>query len=451
MKNVTDTFKVDMKTYGRQLDVKMKINENTDIDSDNLNYIKPSFNTDLFKTVMHKIEIDSNIYFPKKTKIDVKLGIKVNEKNYEYIEYKGYYVYSCERQEDTNSYIVIAYSKMQEAMIEFDLNITKKIKLRDYLIRVCQRLGWNTSNIPATFINSEKIIDPTLHIGIKYTFRDVLDEIATISCSFIFFKEGILQLKYLTDTKEVIDEEYLDEDNITIGEKYFINSLVFSRAEESDNIYRKDDENIVQNGLHEYRVSDCQLLSTNDRDIYIDEMFDYLKTLNFYIYDVQSKGILFLEVCDIFTFFLSNIEYPVILLNNEISIEDGISENMYFDEPKETETDYKYADETDKRINQTYIIVDKQKQVIEQQANQILEHEEKITRVEQNVDNISQKVENTVDYKRKSEGLNQLKIEDVRNGIAMRFITSGNREYNNYLYPMEGLFAGEMQSVNYFV
>ncbi len=378
MINVQENFKIDLRTYGRQFNIKLKVN-NSDFNADNLNYIKPSFSTPLFKTIMHQIELDSKVFMPKGTKISGRIGVKVNEKNYKYIDLNNYYVQSCERQEDTNSYRVLAYSKMKEAMIDYDLSFEGKTTVRNYLIKICERLGWNTDNIPATFINSGKMIDPNLHTGIKYSFRDALDEIATITCSFLMFKGDNFYLLYLTETNETIDESYLDEDNVTIGEKYFINSLVFSRAEESDNIYRKDNTSITANGLHEYRIADCQLLSTNDRADYIDEMFNYLKTLEFYIFDVQSKGILFLEACDLFNFKLNNTTYKVALLNDEINIDDGLAENLFLDEPEETKTEYKYADSTDKKINQAYILVDKQNKKIIQ----------KVSSVEQSVENIT--------------------------------------------------------------
>ncbi len=437
MRNVVDDFKIDLRTYGRQLDAKVKVND-IDFDSDNLNYIKPAFNTSLFKTIMHQVEIDSRVLMITDTKINIKLGIKLNEKNYKYIDLGTYYVKTCERQEDTNSYRVIAYTRMKDAMIDYDLEITEKIPVRDYLIRMCQRLGWNTDNIPATFINSTKLIDPTLHVGINYTFRDVLDEIATISCSFLLFKDDGFYLMYLTETDANIDESYLDEDNITIGEKYFINSLVFSRAEESDNIYRKDDDSITSNGLHEYRISDCQLLSTNDRVDYMDEMFNYLKTLEFYIFDIQSKGILFLEACDVFNLVLNGVAYKTILLNDEINIEDGLKENLYLDEPEETETEYKYADSTDKKINQTYILVDKQNQKITQLVNQTTEHEEKITQHEQTIDGMKDTIvsrdeitEQINELKQTIEGLNQTLTQSGGNNVfyyAKEFWTGNTEE-----------------------
>ena len=446
MINVDDNFRVDIRTYGRQFDVKLKAN-NEELTGDDLNYIKPSFNTSLFKTIMHQIEIDSNVYIPNKTKITGKIGVKVNEKTYNYIDLNTYYVKSCERQEDTNSYRILAYTKMQEAMIDNELTLTDKLTVKDYLIAVCQKLNWSTE-IPETFINSDKLIDPTLHIGIDYTYRDVLDEIATITCSFLLFKGEKLYLLYLTETNQNIDESYLDEDNVTIGEKYIINSLIFSRAEESDNIYRKDDGSITINGLHEYRISDCQLLSTNDRSDYIDAMFNYLKTLEFYIFDIKSKGILFLEACDIFNLVFKEKTYKTILLNNEIDLEDGLSESLYLDEPEETETEYKYADSTDKKINKTYILVDKQNQKIEQLVNETTEHEEKITQVEQDVDSIKQKVSDTVDYKRDVEGITEIHLENAKKINILNLTIEGNKKYENNLYPDEDLYPSEDLCVN---
>lgn len=443
MKNVTDNFKTDIKTYGRQFDFKIKIN-NIDGDTDNFNYIKPSFNADIFKTIMHKLELDSKNDISKNSKINIETGVKVNEQSYEYIGYNTYIVTEpSERQEDTSSYIIKAYDKMVESMIDYDLELTEKIKLRPYLIKICQRLGWDTKNIPTTFINSEKLIDPTLHIGIGYTFRDALDEIATLSCSFLLFINDELYMIYSIETNENIDESYLDEDNIIIGEKYFINSLVFSRAEESDNIYRKDDESIETNGLHEYRISDNQLLSTNDRDLYIDEMFNYLKTFEFYVFDVKTKGILFLEACDKFNFALNGKTYPTILLNDETVFEDGLTEDIYTDKPEETETDYKYADITDKKINKAYILVDKQNQKITQLTQEQSEYENKLTTIEQDVDSIKQNVGDIIDYKREIDSVTEVYLTDAGEMDILKLEVKGNKTYESNLFPSDNLFPSE--------
>ena len=441
MKNVTQTFKENIKKYGRQLNAIIIVN-NTIIDADNINNINHSFNSSLFKSIMNTLEVDSNIPIKKGEIFDTKVGIKFDS-DYEYINFNKYKVKTCEKQEDTLSYKIIAYDRMIESMIDYDLQLYEEITVREYLIKICERLGWNTSNIPADFINSKKLINPSLHIGIQYTFRDVLDEIATITCSFLYFKGNEFYLGYATETNEVIDEEYLSEDDVTIKEKYFINSLVFSRAEESDNIYRKDDKSVELNGLHEFRISDNQLLSTNDRDLYIDEMFEYLKTFEFYLYDIKSTGIMFFEACDRFTFNVHGQTYSTIILNNEINITQGLEERLYIDKIEETETEYKYADTTDKKINQTYHLVDKQNQVITQLVNQQTEYEDKFTQVTQDVNAIKQEVDNKYDATRLVTGVKQIELEKCVKGYLLSLRIYGNNSVFKQLYPADDLYPSD--------
>ena len=47
------------------------------------------------------------------------------------------------------------------------------------------------------------------------------------------------------------------------------------------------------------------------------------------------------------------------MLNDEVNITQGLEENVYTEMPEEVETDYKKADTTDRRINQTTLTVNK--------------------------------------------------------------------------------------------
>lgn len=443
MKQVTNSFKNNIKKYGRQLDAIITFG-NTTISKENINSIIPSFNTTLFKSVMQAIEIDSNIKIEKGTKINVKVGVGFNNSAYEYIEYNNYKTQDPEKQEDTESYKIIAYDRMIESMIDYDLQITKKITVREYLIKIFERLNWPTTDIPDVFVNSEKKIDPSVHVGIGYTFRDVLDELATITGSFIFIKNSIPTLAYITDTEEKIDEEYLSEDDVTIGSKYIINSLVFSRAEESDNIYRKDDISIEENGLYEFKISDNQILSTNDRVDFIEDLFNYLKTIQFYIFDIKSPGIMWFELVDMFNICVHGGEYPVVLLNDEITVDQDLEEKLYADEPDESTTEYKYADETDKKINQAYIVVDKQNQKITQLTSQVTENQEKISKIEQDVDGIRQKVDNVQDFTNTVSGNYQLILSNAEAFPVLKLIMYGKSRDPLYLYPNSKLFPSSL-------
>lgn len=226
------------------------------------------------------------------------------------------------------------------------------------------------------------MINQDVHSGIGYTFRDVLDELCTISGVWLVDKNGIPTISEPLETNETIDETYFKDTNVTVGEKVFFNSLVFARAEESDNIYRKDDASIEANGLHEFRIEDNQLLSTNDRDLYIDELWDYIKNFEYYSFDIDSIGITFLEPIDKFTISVNNQQYSTILLNDTTSINQGLAENIYSESPEETITEYKYADTTDKKINQTYILVDKQNQTIQAVVNEQSNQSAKLSQLE---------------------------------------------------------------------
>ena len=169
-------------------------------------------------------------------------------------------------------------------------------------------------------------------------------------------------------------------------------------------------------------------------------MWNYLKNFEFYPFDVKSKGILFLEPYDQFSFFLNGITYPTLLLNSEVAFDDGISEYIYAEEPIETETDYKCADTTDRKVNQTYILVDKQNQKIEQLAEQTSEHEYKLTQHEQDLDSIKQKVSNVVEYKREVEGVTEIHLQDAGELDVLKLEVQGNKTYACNVFPRPNLY-----------
>ncbi len=922
MKQVSNNFKTYIKTNGKQLDCKIVITDDLILGKKDVNSIQPFFNTTLFKTVMCGLEIDSNTRIAEGTEFKAKIGVKFKNSAYEYIEYENYTVYKCERQEDTESYKITAYDKMLEAMVDFDMEVSQSLTTRQYLVSIFEWLNWDTTGIPATFVNSTKLIEPNIHTGIGYTFRDVLDEIATITGAFIYFNGDIPYLKYITDTvdykiadgknikftssivekiiieklegsstqttrigknlfngtlkaglflasngvtfaqnnnyvcsekfvsvisgetysisnkngiegiyyvleydenknfikannnsaiaasfttmissnccyvrveignssaaptvesvedfqiekgpateyeqygaspspdyrspienvegnieiksvgenllnvtaktttvqgltftvnedksitingtntgtgtaffrladnfvlpagdytlsnknananygnfifyddsynfvtknisnatfkkdttikpyirvkagatvnnqtiypmilkgtyteetmpaykpyqeqkvtfplgnqklmegsylasngthhkrkqvvfdgsededwkllgaslsnverfyinlntptinitnslcshfkfmngnqdeqhfrwslsqgiykqfviyidkskattvaelktwlqsnpitleyelseeetvpytaeqqealnlfktlvgenniefptnavikyplQSTIDEMYLSQDDVTIGKKYFINSLVFSRAEESDSIYRKDNESITQKGLSEFKISDNQILSTNNRADFIDELWNYLKNLEFYTFDVKSTGIMWYDVADKFIIKAHNNTYPVVLLNDETTVDQDIEEHLYADEPKESETDYKCASETDKKINQTNLRVDKQNQKIEGLITQIGDRSEKTTSITADIDGLSSKVSNIQDLTQTTIGNKTIILSNCAKGDLLSLKIKGNNTVFKYLYPSDTLYPG---------
>lgn len=372
MKTHTSRFKELIKLNGRQLDSKITyelLGETIELGTEQLNSITPHYEADILKSVMKQLDVDSNVIIPIGTEINYQFGLLVDG-DYEYVDFGNYIVYSVEKQEDTKSWKIVAYDKMLNAMKDYEsLEIEYPITVKNYLIAICDKIGLTLHN--SSFANEDTEIQQELYLdnegnSLDYTFRDVLDEIAGATASTICINENDeLEVRYITDTEDTIDEEYLKDINVNFGEKYGpVNSVVFSRIAESDNIYKQDEESIELNGLHEIKITDNQILNYNNRDEYIDEVFEKLDGLEYYANDFSSTGVAYYDLCDMYSISVDNNTYNCIMLNDELSVTQGLVENIHTDIPETSETDYKKADKTDRKVNQTYLIVNKQEGTI---------------------------------------------------------------------------------------
>lgn len=447
MRNVTSSFKTAIREP-RQIDGKVIVGSQT-LTSNVLNQIIPKFNANLFKTVMKGVEIDSNTSIPIGTNVNPQFALFVNN-SFEWVDYGNYKVYKSEKNEDTLSHKITAYDKILESMIDYDLEVTYPITVRNYWIAIFTKLNWNTAGIPDTFTNSTKMINQDVHSGIGYTYRDVLDELCTISGVWLVDKNGIPSIVSPNETNEIIDKTYMKDTNVTIKDKVFFNSLVFSRVEGSDNIYRKDDASIEQNGLHEFKISDNQLLSTNDRDLYIDELWNYIKDFEYYSFEIDTVGIVFLEALDKFNLSINNQNYSTILLNDETYISQGLTETIYSESPTEMQTEYKYADTSDKKLNQTYINVDKQNQKIDAVVFTQNEQGETLNQIQidnENIKSTTSSIQTNLENNYYTvEKVNEL-IQNAETGLTNTFLRAGG---NNLLRNTAPYFMESENTAEYW-
>ena len=602
MLSVSSDYKTAL-TQPKTIDAKIIIGANT-ITSDDLNQLKRSFNCGLFKTVAKMVEIDSNTSIAKGTTIEPQFGVYLDNA----FEYASLGTYKTKDdpilKKDTNSYQMVAYDKIIESMVPYELtenDITYPCTVRALMVAIFTKLSWSTTGIPNSFVNSSSLIETDVYSSLDMTYRDVLDELCTISCNFLLDINGVPTLidknflstltsksgtsisitdaqneqiedfnlkgdttqsdtptptspvpinvvtgeqsititngtdtntysinlgsielckigtyqdkiykdngkwylhkeigKYvynndltnngsssdsvnfltpalnvdgniadnifanmscsnlvpsqitnntglygttgtnkirinvsttygnthnaikaifasknltiyyvlktptnteITDSElleqlenvesartikginnitttssnlsspvtlkyvsavETIDENYMNDTNVEIKDYVFFNSLVFSRSADSDNIYRQDETSVTNNGLHEFKVRDLQILSLDWRDNFLDEMWNYIKDFSYYAYDINTVGITFLEPIDEYYLSTFGDTYKTLMLNSDLTIQDGVNEKIYANIPEETTTEYKYATTTDKLVNKATLIVDKQ-------------------------------------------------------------------------------------------
>ena len=532
MKAVSSNFKEELKTYGREFDDIITYNNNT-LNQEDLISVILSYDCSLLKTQMKCLKINCNTSIDIGTTINYQLGLKVNG-NYEYIDYGNYIVKEVEEEKNTNSYLITCYDKMLLTMVDYQsireytattdstfqdnkkyyiytiedeyilytgpttgnpssLNLyedtTYRVTIRDYISRICNYLGITFKNANEKFANCFEYVNDELYATYNttsntwenrgYTFRDVLDDIAEATGSFIIINENDeLEIKYTStknlldvsrwrnqywtgtqsiqdnryamflspiyiiknvrytisanqnvtkiqideykqdgdyglylDTKstsipldnyvytptgevdyiivtinydnsttmtqqiidslelqvekgryrtlyqsyttlETIDEEYFNDNNVNVGKLYGPINVVTLSRENVDNIYYPITQ--PQNST-ELKISNNQILQQEDRQYFIQDIYDRVVGTEYFVCELNTKGLLYFELGDYYNVSLRGTTYKCLMLNDEITKTSGLKEYIYIDEPEANVSDYQYIDPTRK----AYFLADK--------------------------------------------------------------------------------------------
>lgn len=228
---------------------------------------------------------------------------------------------------------------------------------------------------------------------------------------------------------------------------------MLARAGESDKIYKKDQNSIDKNGLCELMIKENQFMNLNDRSDYLQELSDKLFGVEYYLNDFVSTGIMYYDLLDMYNIEIFGKTYNCLMLNDEQDITQGLEENIHTDRPETSETDYKKADTTDRKINQTYLIVDKQKQKIEGVISQIGDRSNKTTTITADIDGLNSKVSNIADLTDTTSGVGTLTLDNCANGELLQLNIYGNNTVfaplvlSDDLYLNDSLFLRDVESI----
>lgn len=367
MRTHTKEFKREISEYGREIDTIITYKDSSDvsheISDEDIKNAKIITNSDLLTSVMKQVEINCVNSLKTGTQLNVKSGVKVND-SFEYVDFGDYLVYLPEWQADTQTYNHVCYDYMLKSMIEYKkLNISYPISVKNYIKAICDYIGIEFANINDSFVNCDKMIQEDYFENSKCTFRDILDQLAKIVAGFICIDgNNKLEIRYPKDSGETLNKSFLSDKNVTISKKYGpINAVSIVTTDSIDNPVMCNETSINNNGLCEIEIKDNPFLSGNDKTDYLKEIFDKLNGLYYFILDIKSTGIEFLELGDMYYWqFADNPLYPsqnlypsnnlfprkreaykCLLLNSELNITSGLSEDIYCEEPKVANSEYK--------------------------------------------------------------------------------------------------------------
>mgnify|MGYP004571555897 CR=1 FL=1 len=334
-----------------------------DYDKETINSVNPLFNASLFKTTCKSIQIECKNKIPIGTYLKVEIGVyKPNEDKYEYLDYGDYLVNEEPvYQADSNDYLVTGYDKMIESMISYDdnpLSITFPIKHKDFVIAICDKFNWKYNLID--YPNANKNIAQDFYKGQNLTYRDVLDDLNGVcGGSFMFDLNNNLIWKRPAETNEIVEDDDLKDVNVDFSEKYGkVNALTITTNGNAVLNSKEDLQSIQENGKTEFNINDNYILSYSTDD-FIDEMFNEINGLEYYLYDVDSTGLLIFEALDMFTFRHNGIDYKTIMFNDDIKLTQGLVETTFVEKPEETKSDYITTDKEKNKLNNAIIGLDK--------------------------------------------------------------------------------------------
>ncbi|RHP24234.1 hypothetical protein DWZ66_08095 [Coprobacillus sp. AF34-1BH] len=354
-----ELFREYLNTYGRQLNVVVEDHAGKTYSNNEVVSVTKTFKTDLCKSTMQQlnIEIEGDVLLDET--VNVKLGVSLQGTDIEQINFGDFIITDREFVVDTESTKFTAYDNMYKAHVDYDPNaFAFPCTVYEFVRNICDLL-----EIPfeqEEFNNSDKVIESNVFLNSALTYRDVFDMLAQVTGLNVLISKNKLVFREYKNTGITIDEVVLK--TLTLKEQYGpINSLVFSRSAESDNIYRNDESSVVENGLCDIKFSDNLILDALNRNDYIDNTFNALNDLKYKIYDLEGFGCCVFEPGDLFNLKdLKGDVYQTIAFNSTITINSGITEKMYLDLPTVSQTDYASATKDERKDLNTRLQVNKE-------------------------------------------------------------------------------------------
>lgn len=392
-----------MEVMGKTVEATMKMERKNgssythiaDITQEDINEIRYYFDGALYCSVMRCLEVKLKGDWTAKAKKGLLLdgfNIKVThpEGDSVTIGYGGFYIAEApEYDAAQNLTSVIAYDELYQSMRPYTASLWQSgITVKNYFIAILNKLGINyDTNSLSLMANADKVITSEKYLDIEndsteaaYTYRDVLDEIAKASGVTFAFKNSLggdpfkLYAIKPTESGYVIDESNLH--SVTIGARYGpVKGVVLSREPQEDNVYYPSNLSDSQTAV---KISNVELIEDSSNDEYRKQfakgIYDNVTGTEYYLYDLDSFGIGFLNFGDIFTLKVcertggmigDEKEYKTIFMRTDMTVSQGVKEKSKLEAPQSTSTDYSAAESaSDKLLKKTMIKVDKQEQRI---------------------------------------------------------------------------------------
>lgn len=374
MINVSNDFKNTVKGNARTIVAYIDDGDSIRItDGDDLKNWGIKVNGNMFQTVLRQAEAKfwGGHDLRDKT-VNIGLGViigydEVEEEDIiEYIDYGTFRVVEQEENKDTQQSTIKMYDKMYEALRLYELyDVEYPMTLKEYVGAICGALGWTLGT--SSFLNDDLVVSADLFAFQGFTYRDVLEQIAEITGTMIYFntEDELVLVEMGESVVETLSQTVLRKLN-TEAQWGGVNSVAFARTpvdqdfvwrggyvsppillEDGDELLMEDGEELLLEilveieGLFQIRFEN-NLLVDSDREAYIDSISDEFTGFSLVPFDATTIFLGYLELGDKVKVQDRNaVEYESYITSVELQVGEGFKEVVSASIPPKSRSNFK--------------------------------------------------------------------------------------------------------------
>ena len=316
--------------------------------------------------------------------------------------------------------------------------------LKEWKNKICNIVGVEYDN--SDFPNCNKLLTASPFIEEDATYIDVIKLIARASaCWAIIDYDDKLYFNWFNDDNLVDVEDWFDlttEDESTDP----INIVVLGRGDVEDNVVYPQ---ALPDNPKEIRIDSNDILDL-DRKNMIIPIYNQVNGFKHIIFKMKTRGFLNAKIGDKIKYldlFGSEkksyiMRHTLTFLGGNYADEKNYTSQFEAIELDETNTNYKYAESPEQKLNRTERLANKLDGQILDIIETVGQYDSKISQVEQTVEKIEQKVSEVADLTREVISNKYIELNDAILGdlISLRITGEISILPSKYMFPSDDLF-----------
>lgn len=330
----------------RQLSIRLKMNDITygSEDITSLSFDSGSISGEVFQigsTPLNSVQI----VFPtiietvkEDLEIEPELGILINGE-YQFTKLGHFFITDFERDRNSNKTTITANDKMIYMEGIYESKLTYPKPYREVALEIANLAGVEIDQASFASLGTEWVQKP-----VGYTFRQAIGLIAQFEGGFASFnRKGELTIKRLAPTNfEITPDSYMLKGFTKNENSYRIGGITVKTGEEETDVIRVGSTNGSQVELENKVMTQTHL----------NQMWELVKTLNYFPYELKWRGSPILEAGDwIYIVDKDGTRYSVPNLSYNITFNGGMSAESKANTNSSSQATYRYRGPLSQRVD----------------------------------------------------------------------------------------------------